>query len=134
MSDVLGAGSFDFANSATRSVAFHSSGMSFGNDHAALITRVQGRYTAAQTALDKMPDPTCFLTASAAGFGFEIQKLHKKAQDILRASAHELLLKDTDQLSKDDQRSLVSRATHDSEFSKCFLVASHRAQTSITAI
>ena len=125
LSDVLGAGSFDFANSATRNVAFHSSGTSFGNDHAALITRVQDRYTAAQTALDKMPDPTCFLTVSAAGFGYEIQKLHKKTQDLLRASAYELLLKDTDQLSKDDQRSLAFRATHDSEFANCFPIASH---------
>ena len=85
LSEVLGAGSFDFANSTTRNVVFHSSGTSFGNDHSALIKRVQDRYAAAQTALQKIPDPTCFLTVPAAGFGFEIQRLHrKKAQDIFR--------------------------------------------------
>ncbi|MEI6872924.1 MAG: hypothetical protein WCL08_11635, partial [Verrucomicrobiota bacterium] len=125
LSGVLGVGSFDFANSTTRNVAFHSSGTSFGNDHATLITRVQDRYAASQTALQKIPDPTCFLAVPAAGFGFEIQKLHRKAQDIFREMDYESLLNNAKQLAKDEQRSLAFLATHDSPFANSFPVASH---------
>ena len=126
LSCVLGEGSFDFAKQDERWVVFHSSGTSFGNDHATLVSRVQGCYATALTALDKTPDPDCFLTAPAAAFGVGVTKMHKKTQDILRQLDYERLSKDVKELARDDQRSLAFQATHDSEYANCFPVASNR--------
>ena len=81
---VLGTGFSDFINKESCWSVFHTSGSPFGLDHRALITRAHDRYSNAATAACQDLNSKNLLTSPIDGFAFDLRKVHKKAQDLIR--------------------------------------------------
>ncbi len=62
------------------------SGSTFASDQVKEIDTLKTRYTSTLERLGEEPSPDSILSASAIGFGYGKQKLHKTLMDVLRRS------------------------------------------------
>ncbi len=67
---------------------------------------MQGRYRAAAIDAGQSLDVANLLTSPAARFAYELTKVHKTAQDLIRQLDYMCLLADSKQLAGDDQRAV----------------------------
>ena len=117
LSQVLGQNSFDYANRDVCWNAFHSSGISLGNDHKALISRANERYTSLCQSLDLDHATSGPFASPPGGFGSGSKKLHRDLQDKLRELDKCLLLKKvTEEIPRTDQRAAAFLDTLDDKF------------------
>ena len=120
LGSIIGAGTFDFANSSTCWSVFHASGLSFGADHANQVAQAKIRYASCLARLERDPDPDCALSSEPCAFGFGVQKLQKSIQSTLKQLACDILIKDANSLPQDDHRASTFLASINNPYANSF--------------